>query len=234
MNDLEFGTVTTAGNTDNALVINARGVGGWINDDTIRQDQENDTRRTEGLRIRMGIGADNSPLLDTGNDKEDIKAAEKIMTQLKTGTKIKVANVVKLKADISRKIADYVEIGQTHIADQLETEFKSAVSRAQMKSKGYDTFVTRDQIVEYSAKLPWGLRLIEQPVKEYRKPIPGDVVTKIKDAQKTKLFESFIVVSVQRVPDPIVFGIAKGDANTLYFIGEWGDDITIADIINSD
>jgi hypothetical protein len=65
---------------------------------------------------------------------------------------------------------------------------------------------------------------------------PTDVMLKIREARSTKLFDRFTIAYIKmahvptRDPDPIVFGIIEGTSD-LFFIAEWGDDVSLSDIL---
>lgn len=58
---------------------------------------------------------------------------------------------------------------------------------------------------------------------------PADVLGKLANAQKENLFDEYAIIHVAKVHDPILVGKVKG-LEDLYFIAEWGDDVSLLDL----
>lgn len=59
--------------------------------------------------------------------------------------------------------------------------------------------------------------------------IPDDVLDKLEEAKERQLFDSFVVLWAEKVPDPLLLGCVDG-CEDYFFITEWGDDITFKQI----
>ena len=78
-------------------------------------------------------------------------------------------------------------------------------------------------------------------VENYEGIPPMTVLEKMEAAKKLGCFDDFEIATVERVekrykirrpvPDPILFGRISG-CDSLFFIAEWGNDISIADILH--
>lgn len=59
---------------------------------------------------------------------------------------------------------------------------------------------------------------------------PAEALTKLSEAKKQELFDTYAVIHVAKVHDPILVGQVNG-VEDLFFIAEWGDDITLEEIM---
>lgn len=59
---------------------------------------------------------------------------------------------------------------------------------------------------------------------------PTAVLQEMSKAKKAGLFDSFSIIHVCKVQDPILVGQING-SNDLYFIAEWGDDISLQELV---
>lgn len=84
---------------------------------------------------------------------------------------------------------------------------------------------------ELKRKTASTMRLSLTPVSEYEGVPPTDVLSKMKEAKDCQIFDSFEIISVKRVPDPILVGKMEGTKD-LFYIAEWDDDVSIDDFIN--
>jgi len=73
-------------------------------------------------------------------------------------------------------------------------------------------------------------------LESYTEVPPAEVLKAIRGAKELKCFDRFEVATieaVQRVPDPVVFGIIDGCDNK-YFVAQWDNDLKIEDILRED
>lgn len=71
-------------------------------------------------------------------------------------------------------------------------------------------------------------------LKNYGQLPPDHVLSSLKKAKVKRCFDSFAIAHIEKVKDPILFGLIK-DFPTLYFyIDQWGDDVKIEDILKFD
>jgi len=59
--------------------------------------------------------------------------------------------------------------------------------------------------------------------------LPNYALERLKTAKETNLFENFGLLKVVEEPDPILVGVIN---NEYYYIADWGEDITIEDLIS--
>lgn len=60
--------------------------------------------------------------------------------------------------------------------------------------------------------------------------IPDKVLDKLDEAKERKLFDTFSVLWVEKVKDPLLLGCIDG-CKDFFLICEWGDDIKFDDIV---
>lgn len=71
---------------------------------------------------------------------------------------------------------------------------------------------------------------LEVPVESYAGIPPMKVLEKFKDVKAKKVFDYFTVASVNAVKDPLLCGRIE-NSTSRYFIGQWGDDVSLDDVI---
>lgn len=69
-------------------------------------------------------------------------------------------------------------------------------------------------------------------VKKYTGIPPREVLLEMQKAIKADLFTTFEIISIEKVPDPILVGRVEGSKD-MFFIAEWGDDISLQEILES-
>lgn len=122
-----------------------------------------------------------------------------------------------------------MELGMTDVAKKFEHEMEVALGQASIPS-GYDTFITNKEIELFRKHLPKDKELVIDEIDEYDRPLPTKIQRSLKKAKDTGTFEKFVIFWVRRVPDPILFGVVKGQKR-FYFIDEWDDDVSIEDFL---
>lgn len=107
-------------------------------------------------------------------------------------------------------------------------KFEAARKRVQQKSEyACDLLLTPvEAYLGQNVTITPGSYVVDQ---ELSLP-PMDVLEKVASAKKDGLFDSFAVIHVAKVHDPILVGQVKGSKD-LYFIAEWGDDISLEELM---
>jgi hypothetical protein len=73
-------------------------------------------------------------------------------------------------------------------------------------------------------------RWTESPVEQYAGIPPLNVLHKFKDEKAKNVFDYFTIASVNAVRDPLLLGRIE-DSSNRYFIAQWGDDVSLDDVI---
>ena len=120
---------------------------------------------------------------------------------------------------------------------RLEAATKRAPSKAeanQVASAKYGAYAWMlDSTIEEICD-----QLVFDKLREYRGTPPASVMTRVAEVRNRHIFDSFEVAHVQPVatkvnlPDPIVFGRIN-DCSDRFFIAEWGDDVSFADLVRA-
>jgi hypothetical protein len=122
------------------------------------------------------------------------------------------------------KAKELYQLGFTQLAQKIQAEADRIVKEMYLAAAGY-TKVTGQQVLAHSYRLPSGYYLREQALQEYMGSgdqtsiPPPEVLSALKNAQDLKVFDSFIIMSVERVEDPILFGKINGSKD-YYFVAE--------------
>lgn len=96
-----------------------------------------------------------------------------------------------------------------------------------------------DTIAERSLSIPdsWDsilLKLKECPIEQYKGIPPKEVLEKLKEPKEVGLFDTYVCIYPTKkkvVQDPLLCGKIKEKPDTFFYITEWGDDISIADLM---
>jgi len=91
----------------------------------------------------------------------------------------------------------------------------------------------KNHYVDYSYSYD---QLVFTKIAAYNKVPPKEALAKVREAKALGCFDDFEVATVQSVrvvPDPIIFGIIRGDENK-YFVAQWDDDVKIEQILRED
>lgn len=162
-------------------------------------------------------------------DARDIAHGAAALTQVKTlaqpiepQKEIQVGNVGLLK-----------ELGFEAIHERVESFATMRAKENMAGMSGYTRIKWEDfkrVNDELEKKTEHTMQLSLTPVKEYDGIPPTDVLTKMQEAVKATIFDTFSIISVKKVPDPILVGHISGTKD-LFFIAEWGEDISLKDFI---
>lgn len=67
-------------------------------------------------------------------------------------------------------------------------------------------------------------------IEDYEAAPPMDVLDLLETAKGHKCFDSFEIVYIKKIKDPLLLGVIEGCSDK-FFIGQWDDDISINDIL---
>lgn len=144
----------------------------------------------------------------------------------------------------------YRNLGLTAIAETLERKANKSLKELAISLAGYKR-INRSELDKFQQELREvsdyhsKRELAETPLERYigqhhvegdtveeakLAVPPADILEKLKVAKDSKLFDEFSVLHIKYVPDPILCGKIK-ESKDLYFIGEWGDDVKLTDIV---
>lgn len=185
--------------------------------------------------------------ISTEKQKNDV--AIKVLDGIKAAAQ--PFDALESKGDIAMTEAQkYRDLGLILIADKMEEKGMKAWKEFQISAAGYKRINQSElekfrkelsDISDYQSKR----QLIETPLAcyigqgisegdnvaeaDFGTP-PTSVLEKLKVAQESKLFDTFSVLHIKYVPDPILCGKIK-ESDDLYFIDEWGEDVKLTDIV---
>lgn len=167
-----------------------------------------------------------------GTQRDETKAALKVLEKVKKAT---VDIERKDPEPFSKKAKELHDLGLTDLANQAEAEANKRLKEMFIAEAGYKK-IPREALTKFETELSnmWK-KMVYTPLAKYtgvdgQSVPPQEVLDELKTARDTKLFDDYTVLSVQKVPDPILCGVIK-ESNDLYFIAEWGDDVKLSDII---
>jgi ferritin-like protein len=146
-------------------------------------------------------------------------------------TKMEKKLYQKLAEEAFEQTVEHAELGQKNVAEQFEKIMSLNLKKAAAELKGYDTFVHTKMIEKYREHLPKNKELVIDDLEEYEKPLPRHVKVKLAAAKKHNIFDSFCVFWIREVVDPILFGQLKEEPDFYYYIDEWDDDVSVADLL---
>lgn len=182
-------------------------------------------------------------------DEQKTSRALEVLAEIKGAAKAFTIEEAKGTALVT-EAEKYKALGLTAIAEKIESKGLKAWREFAISAAGYkrinhselvnfETELTK--ISDYSSKRELCQTPLEQYVGQNRAEgdmineqemglPPTDVLEKLAQAQKSKLFDYFTVLHIKYVPDPILCGHIK-ESKDLYFIAEWGDDVKFSDIV---
>lgn len=146
-------------------------------------------------------------------------------------TKMEKKMYQKLAEEAFEQAAEHAALGQKNVAEQFEKIMNVNLKKAAADLKGYDTFIHTKMIEKYRDHLPKNKELVIDDLEEYEKPLPKHAKIKLAAAKKHTIFDSFCVFWIREVTDPILFGQIAEEPDFYYFIDEWDNDISVADLL---
>ena len=139
--------------------------------------------------------------------------------------------------------------GQTSLKNRLESEISVATQESLLLVGGFQTYITEEQMLKFSAKCKKGLCL--DWISDFVRIIPVEVYKKKVAADSLFVFDNYVVLHYdptdtgtdkvvtearrEAVRDPILFGVILG-SRKLYYIGDWVDekcDLTLDQVIET-
>lgn len=178
--------------------------------------------------------------LDSFNEKELSKEQQEkallVLDDIKKGFAEIDIKDEKSVDKISVHVSKLEKLGLVKAAEKLRTEHSLLWNDMVIASYGYKK-LPKGKVDEYAKKLGWdgsassNVKLEITPLAQYEGTPPAEALTRLEEAQGRKLFDSFAIMWVKRVPDPILVGQIK-ESKDYYFIAEWGDDVSVDQIMN--
>lgn len=173
--------------------------------------------------------------------KEDIKVITKEFEGLK---KAAVPVVVIEKEKVSKHAAKLKELGFSKLHGKVSEIADRAMKQNLIAMAGYlripaEKIKAAKATIAARSNYSRKLALLETSIEEYvgqnadEKNLtipPIDVLEKLEIAKKSELFDSYSIIHVKAIPDPILLGRVKG-VEDAFFIAEWGDDISLTDVM---
>lgn len=158
------------------------------------------------------------------------------------------SSAVKLEVKEAKKVDDHLDMLKSLGFNRLSKTVSQFAERAMKENlaavSGY-TKILRAKFDEADVRIrnksDHALQLSLTPVERYLGQNfeegavggvslpPMDVLKKMEAAKKEGLFDSFAIIHVAKVQDPILVGGIDGSQD-MYFIAEWGDDISLSDL----
>lgn len=169
-------------------------------------------------------------------DMPSREASEKdIKKGLETLTKVKgLVQKTEVKPEVNKESASRLKALGFKTAQKKVSEFAEARMKENMAAlAGYTriSWAAFDKLDdELREKTQRTMRLSLESVQDYEGVPPTYVLDELEKAQNAKIFDEFKIISVKRVPDPVLVGCFKGTRD-MFFIAEWGDDVSLQDLV---
>lgn len=172
-------------------------------------------------------------------ETKQISPTEKKIVQVMNNIKssqIGISNT-KIKAKRLEKYSSRLEkLGLDLAAEKSNEETRKYLREVNIAACGY-TRIPIEKVKEYETDLPVDHVLSVFNLHEYPGTPPEIVLQKLEKAKKKEVFDEFRILTVVKEEkkildvDPILVGqISEGP--DFYFIAEWGNDISLKDILN--
>lgn len=176
-------------------------------------------------------------IFDSVIRKKDSKIVQ-VMEDIK-GSQIVLKNT-KTKAE---KLETYTErlkcLGMSNAAKIAEREKDLYLKEVTIATHGYRK-IPFEKVKEYESQLPYNHIITTHAINRYPGSPPKEVLRKLDTAQKRNVFNDFGILTVEEKKeekknkiveaDPILVGLIN-ESNDFYFIAEWGNDISIEQIL---
>ena len=131
------------------------------------------------------------------------------------------------------KIKLLKKLGMDKLAGRLEEKSKGREAiKTALANYNYLTQRDIDFFREDIRKHGKDIRI--DKIEDYGSLPPDDVIEQLKQAKDKKIFDEFVILSIIKVKDPILFGKVEGFKELFFFIAQWGDDVTFAEILGDD
>ncbi len=211
------------------------------------------------IRIDSGTTTNNVWISGSGGGTTPLGTAVSIKKTSKMPTKIffglmkkkmgilKDYSYQKRIAKLEKAVETAEKNGQVAFSEELLKKLLVLCREAELWAMGKKIFLERETYNQFRYKTEKPVALT--PLKNYARPIPGDVLAEKDRCDKAKLFDGYAVMHYddketvketeqekkeRREKDPILFGVIQ-DSDRLYFVADWEDeycDLTLDDIID--
>ena len=148
----------------------------------------------------------------------------------------------------SKKVYEILDLVNNTYQDMIthnivDAQFDIEMAKLELRKSGYNKLISEQDLIKFIRSSEMGLCLSE--ISSYTKPIPTNVIEKVKEADDTCLFDNFFILyydpdKVQNIfynrsiekkieeekekqKDPIIFGAVCGITD-LFYIADWEDD----------
>ena len=185
--------------------------------------------------------------------ENEVKEDEKYMDALhffslvKTSSKESVATYRDRVSDYLTAVHNAVTTGQTALMEDLLRGLVTNKYESVLFAEGLYYIVTEEQMVSFVKQCERGIKL--DYIKNFTRPLPQDVVSKIERVNQLEVFDNYVVLYYDpdgkiyketareeaKRRDPIVFGVIAGSTK-LYYIADWVDeycDLTLEKFIDA-
>lgn len=179
--------------------------------------------------LGMGTYSSYSPATQSMSGGETLMLIKKSIKQIKTEAVGENAQT-KIKTKIDR-LLDLGALAQATILDaELQLRQKLyALSEWDYKVLPYDSIKEFEKANQMTA-IKDGLRVRIDSLEKFDKIMPDNVLDELEKAKDRKLFDEFVVLSVEKVKDPLLLGQING-CKDYFLLAEWGDDITFDELV---
>jgi hypothetical protein len=149
-------------------------------------------------------------------------------------------------SDYLSAVHNAVSVGQTALMEDLLRGLVTNKYESVLFAEGLYYVVTEEQMVSFVKQCEKGIKL--EYIKNFTRPLPQDVVTKIERVNQLEVFDNYVVLYYDpegkvyketareeaKRKDPIIFGVIAGSTK-LYYIADWVDeycDLTLEKFID--
>lgn len=183
----------------------------------------------------------------------EVKENEKYIDALqffslvKASSKESVATYRDRVSDYLSAVHNAVTVGQTALMEDLLRGLVTNKYESVLFAEGLYYVVTEEQMVSFVKQCEKGIKL--DYIKNFTRPLPQDVVSKIERINQLEVFDNYVVLYYDpdgkiyketareeaKRKDPIVFGVIAGSTK-LYYIADWIDeycDLTLEKFIDA-
>lgn len=185
--------------------------------------------------------------------ENEVKEDKKYMDALQFFSLVKVSSKESV-ATYRDRVSDYltavhnaVTTGQTALMEDLLRGLVTNKYESVLFAEGLYYIVTEEQMVSFVKQCERGIKL--DYIKNFTRPLPQNVVSKIEHVNKLEVFDNYVVLYYDpdgkiyketareeaKRKDPIVFGVIAGSTK-LYYIADWVDeycDLTLEKFIDA-
>lgn len=187
--------------------------------------------------------------------KKEVKAEDNVkyidalefFSLVKLSSKESVATYRDRVSDYLSAVHNAVTVGQIALMEDLLRGLVTNKYESVLFAEGLYYVVTEEQMVSFVKQCEKGIKL--DYIKNFTRPLPQDVVSKIERINQLEVFDNYVVLYYDpegkiyketareeaKRKDPIVFGVIAGSTK-LYYIADWVDeycDLTLEKFIDA-